>query len=197
MISRRSILLAAPALLLAPRALAQYSGGDMGGAMQGPPALTDAEMAERYGQVFEPKEDLSDWFESLKRPDIAAGKPHLGNADNMTAVSCCSAGDAYPCEILEEASPPHGGTVENGRLRIIDRTKRQIRVMTKNDNGSRYGRMLYRGELNDDQEFQKYSSDKVTREKDGNPTSTAWVFLRNDQGTVAYIYCVVPLPPGV
>ena len=41
-----------------------------------------------------------------------------------------------------------------------------------------------------------FSSDRVTREIDGNPTKTAWAFIRNIQGLGDYIYCVVPLPPA-
>ena len=46
----------------------------------------------------------------------------------------------------------------------------------------------------------KYAGNLITREIDGNPTKTAWVFAGGadrSYGTMFKIYCVVPLPPGV
>ena len=196
MLRRRAFIAMLPAVILSRQAWAQFGG-------QGP-GLSPQEMEKRYGPVFEPTQDLSDWFEQLKRPDIADGHPH---SDVLTsAISCCSAGDAYPIEILEDASPPHGGTVENGTARVTDPSKRQVIVRMRNSDGSVYTNAKYRADLEGfipaitAPEVGKFgfhfSSDRVTREIDGNPTKTAWAFIRNIQGLGDYIYCVVPLPPS-
>ncbi len=146
-----------------------------------------------YGPVYEPPKELAEWFDNLKRPDIASGHPH--DNDMQSAESCCSAGDAYPIEILEDATPPHGGTVENGVARVTDPSKRQIIIPTRNPDGSYFRYAKYRDEITGPLTFH-FSSDRVTREKDGNPTKTAWVFVRVIGGKINYVYCVVPLPPS-
>ena len=159
------------------------------------PGVSDADAVRRYGEMFVPSQDLSDWMETLKRPDIVAGKPHHGDL-SISAVSCCSAGDAYPIDIIEEASPPHGGEEENGVARVTDPHHRQILLSRRNANGSVYKETKYRQEITGPLTFH-FSSDKVTREKDGNPTKTAWVFCRVVDGNIDLIYCVVPLPPAM
>ncbi len=187
MLSRRTLLAGsscAVALLLPAIKLHAQGGGAY---------RTAEELVEIYGPIYQPPQDLADWFETLKRPDVAGGQPH--NGDMATVESCCSAGDAYPIEIIEEATPPHGGTIENGVARIIDPSKRQIIVPTRNPDGSVFPYTKYREEITGPLTFH-FSSDRVTREKDGNPTKTAWVFVRVLGGRIDYVYCVVPLPPS-
>ena len=123
---------------------------------------------------YHPSADLAQWFESLKRPDFDPSKESVS--------SCCDAGDAYPINILQEASI--GGGIEDGIAEVTDTS---ARVVVRPD-GSRKYRFKWPGPT----QF-KFAGKKITREKDGNPTPTAWVFysvFRN------YVYCVVPLPPG-
>jgi hypothetical protein len=125
--------------------------------------------------------DVAKWFEDLKRPDIDPG---------AGVTSCCDFGDAYPCEILEEAEPH---TLEWGRLRITDTTPRTLRIPTPTG----AVREKFRSRITDDPPIYRYQGMKVTRERDGNPTSTAWVFAYVNDGKLDTIYCVVPLPPGI
>lgn len=182
--NRRSLLASAVSLVAVRVAFAQGGPGWM---------PSEDELAKRYGPKFTPSSDLAEWFENLKRPDIASGHPH--SQDLISAISCCSAGDAYPIDILEDASPPHGGTVENGTARVTDPTARQILVPMHNPSGSTYNQLKFRDQITGPLTFH-FSSDRVTREKDGNPTKTAWVFCRVLNHQIDYVYCVVPLPPS-
>jgi hypothetical protein len=117
---------------------------------------------------------LAEWFAELRRRDN---------------FSCCGLGDAYPCQILEEADPGRPWT-DTGRLAITD--GKGLNLM----NGTVQRYCIPRGtEL-------EFSYFHVTQEKYGNPTSTAWVFLSvYNRGScadnfIARVYCVVPLPPG-
>ena len=102
-----------------------------------------------------------------------------------SVISCCDAGDAYPIVILQEASI--GGKEYDGIAEVTDPTERLI---IKPD-GSKKWRQQWKGPLR----F-KYAGRLVTRELDGNPTTTAWVFAGMYMNA-PYVYCVVPLPPGV
>jgi hypothetical protein len=136
-----------------------------------------AEDPDYDGPVYRPDKDTAEWFESLERPDY--------DSMMMSSKSCCSSGDAYPIKILEEATI--GGKQPDGRAVITDGSKRMIVL----PNGSRKYRPAITGSLD-----LRFAGERVTREKNGNPTPTAWVFLRVMDGKVDYVYCVVPLPPG-
>jgi hypothetical protein len=79
-------------------------------------------------------------------------------------------------------------------------------VGQRNENGSIYRSTKFRQELKTinpafaapevDPFAFKFSSDRVTREVDGNPTDTAWVFFRVTYVNADFVYCVVPLPPS-
>ena len=121
---------------------------------------------------YRPPPDLARWFEQLTRPDF--------DASNMSVISCCDAGDAYPIIILQEATP--GGSQEDGVAEVTDTS---ARIVIKPD-----GEHKYRPQWVGPTQF-KFAGKKITREIDGNPTSTAWVFYSVHTG---YVYCVVPLP---
>jgi hypothetical protein len=140
----------------------------------------------KFGKIFEPSEDLADWFASLKRPDIQRIMKDVGEIPYNEVISCCDAGDAYPIEILEEAWPPPDGIKENGLARITDATKRQIKTKSG---------FKFRDEITGPLTFH-FPAKVVTREREGNPTGTAWVFLSVVRGEISKIYCVVPLPPS-
>jgi hypothetical protein len=123
---------------------------------------------------YHPSQDLANWFESLKRPDF--------DASVSSVMSCCDAGDAYPIVILQEATI--GGSQEDGIAQVTDTS---ARIVVRPD-GSR----KYRSPWNGPNPF-KFTGKKITREMDGNPTPTAWVFYSVFNNI---IYCVVPLPPG-
>ena len=134
-----------------------------------------------HGEIFRPTQALADWFERLKRRDWEK----LTNEP----ISCCDAGDGYPIEILQEASI--GGTEEDGIAEVTDTSPRMI----IKPNGER----KWRPEWTGPKRF-KYAGNLITREIDGNPTKTAWVFAGGadrSYGTRFKIYCVVPLPPVV
>ena len=66
---------------------------------------------------YHPTQELADWFERQKRPDHDdKWLPQI--------TSCCDAGDAYPIEILEEAT--FGGEAEDGSARVTDGSARNI-----------------------------------------------------------------------
>lgn len=185
MISRRKILLAVPALVLARVASAQYGGG-AGMPNNGQYNPNDV---EKYGKIFEPDKDLAGWFESLKRPDVQQYKlDHDGDAGG-DIESCCDAGDAYPIEILQDAFPPHTGREENGSARVLDGSQRQIKKPS--------GEYKYRMTIKPENLKFNFAGNKYTREREGNPTGTAWAFLSVwGDGEIHKVYCIVPLPPS-
>ena len=137
--------------------------------------------APKYNpDAFHPDQALADWFEGLKRP-AESRKTFLTDV-----VSCCDAGDAYPIEIIEEATID--GTQADGRARVKDPS---ARIIQPADLHEKYRPPLTRGPL----EF-KYAGVAVVKEKYGNPTPTAWAFLRVIEGEIQFVYCVVQLPPG-
>ena len=132
--------------------------------------------AQDNAQVYMPSQAVAEWFEKLTRPDY----------DSMTmgmVKSCCDSGDAYPIVILQEATI--GGKEPDGIAEVTDTRARDV----KKPNGETKHRPDWSGPIR----F-KFAGEKVTREIDGNPTSTAWVFANNYVRLT--IYCVVPLPPG-
>lgn len=130
------------------------------------------------GPVYQPSQAESDWFEHLKRPDYDA-------VTMGSVVSCCDAGDGYPIVILEEATI--GGTQKDGLAEVIDPSARMI----VKPNGEK----KWRPEWTAPRQFH-FAGKIITREIDGNPTKTAWVFASLDFGVPREIYCIVPLPPG-
>ena len=123
---------------------------------------------------YHPSQDLANWFEAFKRPDF--------DPSVSSVISCCDSGDAYPIIILQEATI--GGGQEDGIAQVTDTS---ARIVVRPD-GSR----KYRSPWNGPNPF-KFAGKKITREMDGNPTPTAWVFY---SVLTRYIYCIVPLPPG-
>lgn len=128
------------------------------------------------GPIFRPSQALANWFETLKRPDWKQGD---------AVISCCDAGDAYPIIILQEATP--GGEEPDGIAEVTDTSARLI----IRPDGSR----KFRSEWKAPRQFH-FPGKLITREIDGNPTSTAWVFATDYTGS-PLLYCIVPLPPGV
>ena len=159
----------------------------------GPDQLYATNPGETYEEI-EP--DDADWFASLKRTDIVNAKKR-GELIEATAESCCDAGDGYPIRILEDAYPPHTGTELNGTAEVTDRTAKTLVI--KNHDGTYHKK--YRPAWTGDPVF-KWPGNKLTRELEGNPTKTAWVFARintdgePNPGALREIYCIVPLPPG-
>ena len=119
---------------------------------------------------------LAEWFMSLRRED------------NM---SCCGLGDAYPCQILREADPdkPYEDT---GLVQITDGRELNVLNNTVHRPALRRGLQI------------AFPFFKMTKEKNGNPTDTAWIFLSvyeanppsAETNGVGQVYCVVPLPVG-
>lgn len=144
-------------------------------------ASAEQEVDESGTPVFRPSQDLADWFYKLKIPF-----PDEKNISPYGVSGCCDYGDAYPIKILEEPVPR---TRElTGFAVVTDPSRRKI--ITPDDN-----RTIYRYQITGKLDF-KFSGMDVTLERDGNPTKTAWVFCRVDDGQITKIYCVVPLPPG-
>lgn len=143
-----------------------------------PPA---AEIDEHGFPVYRPSLELDKWFESLEIPN-----PEENDIGPYGVKSCCAAGDAYPIKILEDAVPM--SKADTGRAVITDPSRKKI--ITPD------GRTLYRYEINHDSLEFRFPGIKVTKERDGNPTPTAWAFLRIQDGRIDKIYCVVPLPPA-
>ena len=128
---------------------------------------------------YHPTQELADWFERQKRPDHDdKWLPQI--------TSCCDAGDAYPIEILEEAT--FGGEAEDGSARVTDGSARNIIL----PDGTKKYRPAITGALT----F-KYADKKRVRDAEGNPFPTAWAFLRVMDGEIGYVYCVIPLPPSM
>ena len=140
----------------------------------------DAPLIGYTGKVFRPSQEVADWFEGLMRPN----RDKLGPGE---AKSCCNAGDAYPIVILQEAT--NGGHDDDGLAEVTDTSERMI---VRPD-----GSYKFRPEWKSDKRF-KFAGELITREKDGNPTPTAWVFAGVDtlSGELKILYCVVPLPPS-
>ncbi len=142
------------------------------------------------------KPDDADWFASLKRTDVVDAKKD-GTAIEAMAESCCDAGDGYPIRILEDAYPPHTGTEYNGTAEVTDRTAKTLIIMGHDGTYHKKYRPAWTG----DPVF-KWPGNKLTRELEGNPTKTAWVFARIETdgepnpGSLKEIYCIVPLPPS-
>ena len=133
---------------------------------------------------FDPESELTKWFESLHR--------------KIDKFPCCGLGDAYPVEILQEATPDPKGELFDGIARVTN-----VRSITFPNGDVRLsiptGTVIH------------FSDNQLTREIDGNPTATAWAFLSvrrngddqqdtsgtlNIDGEMHGVYCVVPLPPG-
>lgn len=157
------------------------------------PSLFSLNPGEHF-EIVEP--DMGEWFASLKRTDIVDAKSQ-GLVVEAAAESCCDAGDGYPIRILQEPWPPHIGTEYNGVAEVTDRSAKTLVI--KNHDGTY--RKKYRPEWTGDPVF-KFPGNKLTRELEGNPTKTAWVFAGlgatdgSNQGTLQTIYCIVPLPPS-
>jgi hypothetical protein len=147
-----------------------------GGSDWAPPYDSDA---------FHPSQELANWFESLKRP-IGSERDFLAQV-----TSCCDLGDAYPIEIIEEATS--NGQSEDGIARVTDPSARSVQLPNNH--------IKYRDKITGPLTF-KYPGVAVVKEKYGNPTKTAWAFLRvetqneSEPGHITFVYCIVPLPPG-
>ena len=128
---------------------------------------------------YHPTQEIAAWFARQKRPY---------HDDNWLPqiTSCCDAGDAYPIEILEEAT--FGGKAEDGRARVTDSSARNIILPD--------GVTKYRPAITGALTF-KYAGEKRVRDAEGNPFPTAWAFLRVMDGEIGYVYCVIPLPPSM
>ncbi len=183
MISRRSLLLAAPAVIIAGRAFAQAPSMAYRIPDEGAPT-----------EIIDP--DRAEWFGRLKRPDVMA-EIARNEASSVGVTSCCDAGDGYPIIIDEEAYPPHIGRELNGRAHVTDPSAKMLLIP---DGKGGYGKK-YRPKMEGPLDF-KFSADKVVREIDGNPTKTAWVFCAVEYpqsehpGYMNTVYCIVPVPPG-
>ena len=127
------------------------------------------------GEIFRPSPALADWFEHLERRNPPPGEP----------VSCCDAGDAYPIVILQEATID--GSELDGIAEVTATNARKVVTPA--------GHIKWRPEWTGPRRF-KFAGKHITRELDGNPTKTAWVFARIEYGYLSFIYCVVPLPPA-
>lgn len=136
--------------------------------------------------AYRPPKDISDWFESLKRPEDSLDKATF----NTNVISCCDVGDAYPIEILEEATSERGDEI--GVARVTDPSQKEIAVQTAEGGW----KLIYRTKITGDGRF-NFRGDLVVKQKYGNPTKTAWAFLYvNQSGQIDHVYCIVPLPPS-
>ena len=112
---------------------------------------------------------LAEWFMSLRR-----------KIDNF---SCCGSGDGYAARILVEADPSRPWD-DTGIAEILDGKELNLP----------HG--VHRNSLPDGLQF-RFSYNKMTAEKSGNPTPYQWAFLRVDMGhVITSVYCIVPLLPG-
>lgn len=127
-----------------------------------------------------------DWTGS-DDPEIAAWFSNIHRKDGFP---CCGVADAYSIHILVEADPRRPEE-QTGLAEIGD--GRELTLM----HGS-----VHRPSLPDGLQF-RFKFAQISREVDGNPTSSAWAFLsvadRRGDGPNAIntVFCVVPLPPGV
>lgn len=119
--------------------------------------------------------DIQLWYQSLT---------------NRMGGSCCGEADGYAANVIKEPTlldRVHGGwgTITDGVACITDPSAKEIWVhgfLLKTRPGLKPGQCI------------NFSSIMMTREKHGNPFDHAIVFLRADlEGTVSYVYCVVPL----
>jgi len=147
-------------------------------------------------------EDRARWFEALTRTDVVDDKAN-GTVVEAAPQSCCNAGDGYPIIIDEDAYPPHSGKEENGTAHVIDPSAKIIMVPNgKEADGSTHYTPKYRPAITGNLTFH-FSGNKITREIEGNPTKTAWLFAKvgypsegMDAGQIKIVYCIVPLPPS-
>lgn len=126
---------------------------------------------------------LQDWFMQLRRQD------------NM---SCCGLGDAYRVQILKEADMNHPYD-ETGEFEVIDGSEMDVTLTGPDagENTREHRAYLPNGTRHSFSYFQ------VTKEKAGNPTPFAWVFMsvwqvadHPENNGISTVYCVVPLPPS-
>jgi len=115
----------------------------------------------------------------------------FSNLQNRIGGSCCGLGDAYKAAIDEDASPTKLG---RGHVISDDTGEKEIWI----DGYKQKTRPALEGDLT----FQ-FPWELMTKEKLGNPTKTAIVFLNvtnhkiDRSDTWPYgVYCVVPLPPS-
>jgi hypothetical protein len=121
-----------------------------------------------FDHKFDPKDPITQWFGTLQRPDM----PPTGK--NI----CCKWSDAYEVKILED-----GGEHDDWRVEITDGSAKVFPDGTTRapvENGMKI----------------PVPASKVTKPKQGNPTSTAWLFMSINFGVPGNIFCLVPLPPG-
>lgn len=108
---------------------------------------------------------------------------------NHQGGMCCEEADGYPAEITHEPTPTDGGYTYNGVAHITDTSAKDIYL-----NGVL---IKHRPALDPTKNLTiKFSYRLTTLEKQGNPFDHAWVFLRaNDDGSIGYVFCVVPQSP--
>ena len=138
-------------------------------------------------------QDRAEWFSQLRRTDVVIDKAN-GLIVGETPDSCCDAGDGYPIIVDEDAYPPHIGTEANGTAHVTDPSAKMIILPD--------GTKKYRPAITGNLTFH-FAGNKITREREGNPTKTAWAFLHvgypsegMDAGQIKTIFCVVPIPPS-
>lgn len=134
--------------------------------------------AHAFDHGFDHNDPLVRWFDDLTR-DAPLG-----------VVKCCGRGDAYAIAIdidgtdrsaYQAIAPPCPedwvAHITDGRaIEWPDGTKR---------------------EPIPDGTFFRFSGDRLTRERSGNPTKTAWAFLNVMGGGITGVWCVVRLLPSM
>ncbi|MGD0420552.1 MAG: hypothetical protein ABSA68_13400 [Xanthobacteraceae bacterium] len=134
---------------------------------------------------FDPNSPITQWFDTLMRPDMPANR-------------CCGVSDAYRVEVIEQGG--EDGSGPNWIVKIADGS-----AITFPDGKTRTaipdGTIIH------------VPAAKVTKASQSNPTKSAWLFVyinewikgaddmpvRTDdpsQHSVSTIYCLVPLPPS-
>ncbi len=130
--------------------------------------------AHAFDHDFDPASPVTQFFDQLERPYCAPG---------IEICSCCGKADAYPVVIDQEATID--GTEPDGTAHVIDGS-----AIVYPDGTSRSfipGGTVFH-----------FTGRDVTKLEQGNPTRTAWAFLALGQtGTIAIVWCVVPLPPAM
>ena len=121
------------------------------------------------------------WFSELKRPTTPASEA-LHDIDPET-IGCCGKGDGYPIEIVQDATL--GGVEEDGTFRILDGTAKTYPDKTTRPEIPNWRNLAIH--------FPGYKMLQLER---GNPTRTAWAFMMVYHNQIAFLYCVVPLPPS-
>ena len=109
-------------------------------------------------------QDRAEWFSQLRRTDVVIDKAN-GLIVGETPDSCCDAGDGYPIIVDEDAYPPHIGTEANGTAHVTDPSAKMIILPD--------GTKKYRPAITGNLTFH-FAGNKITREREGNPTKTAW-----------------------